>query len=239
MKSNVTDGPERVKGGVVLCGEHEAGPFIDRWLTSQCARLKRRLSVCESPIETIFAVAVLSAHDARGPVFELATRTDGALLTLLATSRDGRLTFTAQHEVKLGRKAYRLDFTLISDQRRVVVELDGHAYHASKAARSADAGRDLALTKAGWTPVRFTGSDIWRDADGCAAKVLDLMDVTVVRGDVVSPARKPEPEKPWAPMPRAQKTTAASVLAALLGEGGGSGEIAPIRRPFLGRPGGR
>lgn len=236
----MTDGPEGVKGGVVsaLRGEHEAGPFIDRWLAVQRAWLTRRLSVCESPIETIFAVAVLSAQDARGQVFELATRTDGAHLTLLATSRDGRLTFTAQHEVKLGRKAYRLDFTLISDQRRVVVELDGHAYHASKAARSADAGRDLALTKAGWTPVRFTGSDIWRDADGCAAKVLDLMDVTVVRGDVVSPARKPEPvvEEP----PERRPANAAEVMAILLAyDGGGTDKIAPIRRPFFDRQGSR
>ena len=48
-----------------------------------------------------------------------------------------------------------------------------------------------------------------------------------------------EEETPVAPALEQAKVGAASVMAALLAEGLGSGEIAPIKRPFVSRPRGR
>ena len=48
-----------------------------------------------------------------------------------------------------------------------------------------------------------------------------------------------EEDTPVAPALEQAKVGAANVLAALLAEGDGTGEIAPIKRPFPGRPRGR
>jgi hypothetical protein len=51
-----------------------AAPFVDRWLAGQRAALAHALARCESPIEVLFALALLSARDAHGPLFALYTR---------------------------------------------------------------------------------------------------------------------------------------------------------------------
>jgi very-short-patch-repair endonuclease len=43
---------------------------------------------------------------------------------------------------------------------RLVVELDGWAYHHDRGAFQADRARDVALVRAGWTVVRFTHADV-------------------------------------------------------------------------------
>ena len=44
--------------------------------------------------------------------------------------------------------------------RRLIVEVDGYAYHRSPSAFEADRARDVALTVAGWTVLRFTWAQI-------------------------------------------------------------------------------
>jgi very-short-patch-repair endonuclease len=44
--------------------------------------------------------------------------------------------------------------------RRLVVEVDGYAYHSSRGAKQRDHRRDRALTALGWRPVRFTYEDV-------------------------------------------------------------------------------
>lgn len=74
-----------------------------------------------------------------------------------------------QHDV--GR--YRLDFAIVDKQ--LAIEVDGHAYHSSRQQREHDAKRDRFLMAKGWRVVRFTGSEVHRDAMACARQVAALL----------------------------------------------------------------
>lgn len=169
--------------------------------------------MCESPIEVLFVLALLSARDAHGPLFTLHTSPGEG--TPIATGRN--LAITPQYQTRIASAVVRLDLAIVRHDKRLAIELDGHAYHASAPARSADAARDLALTKAGWTPVRFTGATVWRDADDCAARALGLLGFELLRGEPVRPVQAPTPVPP---MTRTEanehaRKGAADVLAAL------------------------
>lgn len=101
--------------------------------------------LCESPIETAFydACAVVS-HETGGD-------------------------FHPTPQVEIGD--YRVDFAI--QEYEIAIELDGHDYHSSKEQRTADAKRDRTLVALGWTVLRFTGSEIWKDAAACASELHD------------------------------------------------------------------
>lgn len=65
---------------------------------------------------------------------------------------------------------YRADFVL----DRLIVECDGHDFHSSREQRTRDAGRDRFLMAAGYQVIRFTGTEIHRDAVKCANEVKRL-----------------------------------------------------------------
>jgi very-short-patch-repair endonuclease len=57
----------------------------------------------------------------------------------------------------------------------VVVECDGHDYHErTKEQVARDRARDRDLQEQGYKVFRFTGSEIWRDAIGCADQALKI-----------------------------------------------------------------
>lgn len=60
----------------------------------------------------------------------------------------------------------------------VIVECDGHDFHdRTKEQAARDRSRDrFLLAAAGTSTVRFTGSEIWRDAELCAAEVEKIID---------------------------------------------------------------
>ena len=64
---------------------------------------------------------------------------------------------------------YRVDFIL--RDARLIIELDGHAYHSSPEQLEKDAIRQRYLTRAGYTVIRFTGREIKRDVKGCVEEV--------------------------------------------------------------------
>lgn len=68
---------------------------------------------------------------------------------------------------------YRLDFAL--PDHKLAVEVDGHDYHKTKEQRSSDAKRDRSLLKQGWTTLRFTGSDVYRNAEGVVNEIADIL----------------------------------------------------------------
>lgn len=64
---------------------------------------------------------------------------------------------------------YRVD--CIDKSCRLVIELDGHEYHKSKEDRTNDAKRDRQLHRDGYTVLRFTGTEVWNDVNGCVKEV--------------------------------------------------------------------
>lgn len=68
---------------------------------------------------------------------------------------------------------YRLDFAVIGD--RIAIEIDGHDYHKTKEQRTHDAARDRFLQREGWRVMRFTGSEVFQNAERCVQEVLALL----------------------------------------------------------------
>lgn len=67
---------------------------------------------------------------------------------------------------------YRVDFLL--KDARLIIELDGHAYHSTKEQLAKDASRQRYLIRAGYTVVRFTGREIYQDVQACVGEVRQL-----------------------------------------------------------------
>lgn len=64
----------------------------------------------------------------------------------------------------------------------LAIECDGHEFHEkTKEQVARDKARDRAITLRGVSVVRFSGSEIFRDADGCAAQVFEMMEAGRVR----------------------------------------------------------
>jgi very-short-patch-repair endonuclease len=133
------------------------------------------ISKCESPIEQLMAVAL----EAQSKVFER-TR----------THFKGYLGVESQVEIKTGEKTYRADFVIEWEAFRwpdkpvtvakVIVECDGHAFHErTKEQAKRDKARDRALQAAGYTVLRFTGSEVWADPDACAKEAMALVSAQV------------------------------------------------------------
>lgn len=75
---------------------------------------------------------------------------------------------------------YRADFLLdvnTYDQRQtIVVECDGHAYHErTKEQAARDRSRDRWMVEKDITVLRYTGSEIVRDAVGCAEQICSVV----------------------------------------------------------------
>jgi very-short-patch-repair endonuclease len=75
-------------------------------------------------------------------------------------------------------KRYRLDFAIMNaaEGLYVAVEVDGHQWHESTPYQvQSDKSRDRKLTAAGWQVLRFTGSEVYRDAAACVREVRELI----------------------------------------------------------------
>lgn len=69
---------------------------------------------------------------------------------------------------------YVVDFMLfMRGGKNIVVECDGHDFHErTKEQAEHDRKRDRRLTELGYTVLRFTGREIWRDPIACALSAL-------------------------------------------------------------------
>lgn len=82
-------------------------------------------------------------------------------------------------QARLRPLPYRVDFLVLLNPRgrhptipTLVIECDGHDYHErTKEQASRDRKRDRDIQNLGVPILRFTGSEIWRDAAECAAQV--------------------------------------------------------------------
>lgn len=138
-------------------GSEQTEILIQRFLMEQRAKLIDALSVCESPREVDFAVAVLACGDKDGAFIELGKRDS----CVFAEGRGVRV--VAQCCVKLAASDIRIDFAFLSAHHRFAIEIDGQDGHASREQRSKDAARDRELRDLGWAPMRITGTELRRD----------------------------------------------------------------------------
>lgn len=140
---------------------------------------------CQSPIEQLFLLAwVTLIESARregsmrfayvGPRDDFAARWSGIEGNLRSRSD------IIGTQVPIGR--YRADFVIRRADNSdlagrimsppVVVECDGHEFHErTKDQAARDKKRDRILQEEGFHVLRFTGSEIWKDAGGCARQV--------------------------------------------------------------------
>jgi very-short-patch-repair endonuclease len=86
-------------------------------------------------------------------------------------------------------------------EQRLVVEVDGHAFHAARGAREDDHERDAELVLAGWRVLRFTSSQVAGAPHAVAARLAQAVAAT----QLVSAAAPPAPTSP----PRASRSARA------------------------------
>lgn len=91
----------------------------------------------------------------------------------------GQIEICAQYKVE----SFRADFALCLYHRngtatRILIECDGHEFHdRTKEQAQRDKSRDRALSARGWRVLRFTGSEIYRDAEKCAAEIAQIVEI--------------------------------------------------------------
>ena len=78
-------------------------------------------------------------------------------------------------QVEIGN--YRVDFELVNHKdKKIIVECDGHEFHQkSKQQVEKDNQRERDLKKLGYEVVRFSGSEIFKDAEKCVEDLLDIL----------------------------------------------------------------
>ena len=108
--------------------------------------------------------------EARGPYF--LTPIEVPFYDALAETG---LTFSVQPWLQHADTKYRPDFLVFYDGGAVAVELDGHDFHKTKEQRGADAAKDRWLQARGLRVVRFTGSQVFADVQGCIGELLDVV----------------------------------------------------------------
>lgn len=118
------------------------------------------LNWCESPIESQLLTGLVNAARRRGLGLEVQGATVAA----------GPTKFSVGMQISVA--GYRVDFTVSHAAAKAVVECDGHDYHErTKEQAKHDRGADRAFQRAGYRVLRFTGSEIYRDAEKCAVEV--------------------------------------------------------------------
>lgn len=89
--------------------------------------------------------------------------------------RETGLFFAVQPWIQGTDRRYRLDFLVFYDAGVVAVELDGHATHKTKEQRRYDAQRDRWFNARGVRTLRWTGSEVAADPEGCVRELLDIL----------------------------------------------------------------
>lgn len=123
------------------------------------------ISLCQTPIEKYLAVFLLDLSQQWQSVYNL-----------------NDLRVLPQQEVELERHKYRVDFLIEvtppndDDTKYIVVECDGHAYHErTKEQAQRDKERDRRFTRAGYTVLRFTGRELYRDPRKCYQEITKMV----------------------------------------------------------------
>lgn len=117
------------------------------------AKWLENLDKCESPIERRLLVHMYASEQSVSPV-------------------------TTQRVVECPQGSYRLDIAVEYDDEptwpKLAIETDGHEWHErSKEQAARDKARDRSLAAEGWTVLRYTGSEVWKEPGRCADEALE------------------------------------------------------------------
>lgn len=150
------------------------------------------LARCESPIEQLVAAAFMARWGFEAAVVMQRFATEGGS----GVTHQDRTTAGGGYEVIALEQQFtinaplaaRLDFVVhpyVGRTWRIAIECDGHDFHERTAEQAErDRSRDRALTATGWSVLRFTGREIWRDPFAVVADT----DATI---DRLCPGRQP------------------------------------------------
>lgn len=165
------DEPEYFHGAYRHGSEAEVGDFKPLALVNatsnaldRCRRIMEIGNNCDSPIEVLMGAALLVYFDRGSRPLELCKTIDKYNLPR-------GLVLVPQFKWSY----YRSDWALYnaSKDMALLIECDGHDYHTSPEQRAHDRKKDTAALERGYLTMRFTGSQINRDADACAQKIFD------------------------------------------------------------------
>ncbi|WP_042338241.1 endonuclease domain-containing protein [Desulfosporosinus youngiae] len=78
------------------------------------------------------------------------------------------ISYNLESQVVVG--IYKVDFVYGC----CAIEIDGHEYHKTKEQREVDYKRERYLLRHGYTPIRFTGTEVFLDAKKCVLEMLEL-----------------------------------------------------------------
>ena len=97
----------------------------------------------------------------------------------------GMPTFVQQRRVTVGSETFVLDAAC--EESMLAVEMDGAAWHGSRAQREADIRRDSLLATVGWQTLRFSYSRMTRSAEDCRRDIrcVHATRLRMLRGDAV------------------------------------------------------
>jgi hypothetical protein len=121
---------------------------------------------CDSPIEVQIGAAILTFFERSGNPLRLCKTVD-------LRSLPDELVLVPQFAWSF----YRSDWAILNPARHgaLLIECDGKDFHSSAEQRKHDWQKDANAHDRGYLTMRFTGSQIFRDADGCAQKIHDAV----------------------------------------------------------------
>lgn len=159
-----------VHGSEVDAGDDGFRPLRDA-NTLALERIRRFQQIggnCDSPIEYAIGAAVLVFFERAGQPLSLCKTID-----LESALPSDKLLLVPQ----FAWSYYRSDWALFNPTTKsaLLVECDGKDFHSSAQQREHDAKKDAVAHARGFLTMRFTGSQIHRDADGCAQKIFDVV----------------------------------------------------------------
>ena len=162
----------------------------DYWLSHQAGLLQDYLDRCQSPIERLFLMSLLnSGWDlgcGAGSYYEW--ERDVWRIPSIAAARKARSFSPCFHNddgngtskgalqlpIVVDGRSFRLDFAIFVFDTRVAIELDGHEFHEkTKEQARKEKSRQRLLTADGWHVLRFTGSEVYGDAQACVFEAIN------------------------------------------------------------------
>ena len=152
---------------------------------------------CKSPIESVLATAIQLTNiqdcaNGADPIYKIVDAKTSEELKSISGNFLDRVVISRQ--IPIGK--YKVDFLAVSTffaggaqaTFMVVVECDGHDWHEKTKEQAAhDKARDRYFSINGYGVLRFTGSEIWDDANSC---VEDIKEYFNTRRSIIPWANK-------------------------------------------------